>query len=147
MQELNLPAYTFKYKTVKNRTQIFDRVRKKYLILTPEEWVRQNFISYLIEDKKYPSSLISIESGLRYHQLSKRTDILVYSSQGKPFLLVECKAPEIKLKNETFEQISRYNAVVKAEFLIVTNGIDHYCFNMDYQLNKSTPVNEIPNHK
>jgi type I site-specific restriction-modification system R (restriction) subunit len=113
MKKLNLPAYNFKFKTVNQKTQIFDSIRKKYIALTPEEWVRQNFICFLVEEKKYPASLIAVESGLKYLSQKKRTDIVIYSNVGKPIVIVECKAPEVAIKEETFEQISRYNSTFK----------------------------------
>ena len=147
MKKLNLPAYNFKFKTVNQKTQIFDSIRKKYIALTPEEWVRQNFICFLVEEKKYPASLIAVESGLKYLSQKKRTDIVIYSNLGKPIVIVECKAPEVAIKEETFEQISRYNSTLKIDLGIVTNGIQHYCFKIDYQQNRFDFLTDIPSYE
>ena len=144
MKMLNLPKYQFKVKQQGARTQIFDSIRKKYVALTPEEWVRQNFLQYLIHEKKFPSSLISIEAGLKYNQLQKRMDVLVYDKQGSPYLMVECKAPEVKITQDAFDQIARYNMVFKVKYLVVTNGLHHFCCLMDYEKNSYSYLEEVP---
>lgn len=144
MQELNLPKYQFKYKEADKKIQIFDAFRKRYVVLTPEEWVRQNFLQYLVTEKKYASSLIAVEAGLKYNELQKRADILVYDKQGNPFLLVECKAPEVKISQDTFDQVARYNMAFKVVYLIVTNGMDHFCCKMDYSNKSYRFLEEIP---
>lgn len=144
MQDLNLPSYQFKLKQEGLRTHIFDAVRKKYVTLTPEEWVRQNFLQYLIQDKKFPASLIAVEAGLKYNQLQKRMDVLVYDKRGIPYLMVECKAPAVKITQDTFDQIARYNMAFKVKYLVVTNGMDHYCCQMDYTLNTYHYLEQIP---
>lgn len=144
MQVLNLPPYQFKLKQQGVRNQIFDAIRKKYVTLTPEEWVRQHFLQYLILDKKYPASLIAVEAGLKYNQLQKRMDVLVYDKQGNPHLMVECKAPEVKLTQDVFDQIARYNMVFKVKYLVVTNGIHHFCCRMDYTENTYSYLENIP---
>lgn len=144
MQLLNLPSYQFKLKQNGVRTQIFDVIRKKYVALTPEEWVRQNFLQYLIQEKKFPASLIAVEAGLKYNQLQKRMDVLVYDKQGSPHLIVECKAPEVKISQDVFDQIARYNMVFKVKYLIVTNGINHFCCLMDYTENSYKYLEMIP---
>lgn len=144
MQELNLPKYQFKFKEVAEKIQIFDTFRKKYVVLTPEEWVRQNFIQYLVEEKKYPASLIAVEAGLKYNEMQKRADVLIYDKQGSPLLLVECKAPEVKLTQDTFDQVARYNMIFKVTYLVVTNGLDHFCCKMDYSTNSYHFLQEIP---
>lgn len=141
---LNLPVYQFKTKVEGQRTYIFDTIRKKYLVLTPEEWVRQNFLQYLIHEKQFPASLIAIEAGLKYNQLQKRLDVLVYDKQGAPHLIVECKAPEIKITQEVFDQVARYNFVFKAKYLVVTNGLQHFCCEMDYNENSFRYIEQIP---
>jgi hypothetical protein len=132
MQQLNLPPYQFKMRQVSENVQIFDSFRKKYVVLTPEEWVRQNFLQYLVSEKKFPSSLIAVEVGLKYNQLQKRADVLVYDKQGSPFLMVECKAPAVGITQDTFDQIARYNMAFKVKYLVVTNGMNHFCCEMDY---------------
>ncbi len=144
MQLLNLPSYQFKIKESDGRVQIFDAIRKKYLVLTPEEWVRQNFLQFLIQEKKIPASLIAIEAGLKYNQLQKRTDVLVYDKLGSPYLMVECKAPEVKISQDTFDQIARYNMAFKVRYLVVTNGLQHFCCHMDYEENTYQFLEQIP---
>ncbi len=144
MQQLNLPLYQFKMKKDGERIQIFDAIRKKYVVLTPEEWVRQNILQYLIQEKNFPSSLIAVEAGLKYNQLQKRADVLVYDKSGSPFLLVECKAPEVKITQDTFDQIARYNLIFKVKYLVVTNGLNHFCCIMDYTDNSYQYLEFIP---
>ena len=133
MQKLNLPSYSFKLKSNENKTLIFDNLRKKYVVLTPEEWVRQHFVRFLINEKKYPVSIIAIEKQLTINTRKKRTDILIFSSDGKPDIIVECKAPNIKITQETFDQIARYNLKLNANYLIVTNGLEHFYCKMDFE--------------
>lgn len=144
MKTLNLPSYQFKLKQQGLRTQIFDSIRKKYVVLTPEEWVRQNFLQFLIREKNYPASLIAVEAGLKYNQLQKRMDVLVYDKQGTPHLMVECKAPEVKINQDVFDQIARYNMVFKVKYLVVTNGMHHFCCMMDYTNNAYQYLEQIP---
>lgn len=131
MQELNLPSYSFRLKSSENKTLIFDIIRKKYVVLTPEEWVRQHIIHYLIEEKKYPQSLIAVEKKLELNGLTKRTDIVVFNKQGNPEIIIECKAPEVTINQTTFDQIARYNMTLNAPFLMISNGINHYYCTMD----------------
>jgi len=147
MQNLNLPQYPIKIKEEGGVKYIFDGIRKKYLVLLPEEWVRQNFVQFLIHDKNYSASLIAIEKGLKVNELQKRADIVVYSKQAQPIVLVECKAPSIKINQEVFEQIARYNLVLKVPYLVVTNGMEHYCAKIDFECNSFEFLEEIPNYK
>ncbi|MCG1037176.1 type I restriction enzyme HsdR N-terminal domain-containing protein [Polaribacter sargassicola] len=147
MQKLNLPNYNFKLKSSENKTLIFDKLRKKYLVLTPEEWVRQHYVYFLIEEKKYPISLIALEKQLTINNRKKRTDILVFNANGKPDIIVECKAPSIKITQDTFDQIARYNLKLKANFLIVTNGLQHFYCKMDFENETYIFLREIPNYK
>ena len=135
MVPLNLPEYSFRIREAEKGTQIFDSIRKKFVALTPEEWVRQNFIQYLIEEKNYPRSLIAVETGLKYNRLKKRSDITVYDRKGNVWMIVECKAPEIKISQNTFDQVATYNMAgkIKTQFLAVTNGLKHYCCKMNYE--------------
>lgn len=144
MTVLNLPVYQFKTKQEGERTYIFDTIRKKYIVLTPEEWVRQNFLQYLINDRQFPASLIAIEAGLKYNQLKKRLDVLVYDTKGEPHLIVECKAPEVKITQDVFDQVARYNFVFKAKYLVVTNGLQHFCCEMNYSDNSFRYIEQIP---
>lgn len=141
--KLNLPQYDIKVKQESGKHYIFDAIRKKYLVLTPEEWVRQNFIQFLIHEKKYPSGLIQIEKGLKLNELQKRADALVYKD-AKPIVLIEFKAPNVEIKQEVFEQIARYNSHFKVPYLIVTNGLMHYCAKIDFVNNSFEFLEEIP---
>ena len=144
MTELNLPPYKFNIRENGTRTEIFDVFRKNYVVLTPEEWVRQNFLQYMIIEKKYPASLIIVEAGLKYNQLTKRADIVAYNKEGKPLLIVECKAPEVKITQDVFDQIARYNTTFKVKYLIVTNGINHFCCEMNYEDNSYVYLKDVP---
>lgn len=146
MEQLNLPQYPIKTKEEGGTTYIFDPIRKKYLVLLPEEWVRQNFIQFLIKDKNYTAGLIAVEKGLKLNELQKRADIVIHDNQGKPLVLIECKAPKIKINQDVFEQIARYNMVLKVPYLVVTNGIDHYCAKIDFAANSYEFLEEIPNY-
>ena len=146
MTNLNLPKYTFRIKNKENKLYIFDKIRKKDLVLTEEEWVRQNFVSYLHEDKKYPLSLIAVEKQCRVNDLIKRTDILVFNKTGSPHIIVECKAPQVQINQDTFDQIARYNMKLNATFLILTNGLQHYYCQMDHVAMRYTFLKEISNY-
>jgi hypothetical protein len=146
MLKLKLPNYKFKIKSNENKTLIFDNLRKKYMVLTPEEWVRQNFVQFLIEEKKYPISLIALEKQLTINNRKKRTDILVFNTDGKPDIVVECKAPAIKITQATFDQIARYNLTLKANYLIVTNGLEHFYCKMDFENETYIFLKTIPEY-
>ena len=144
MQKLNYPSYTFKLKTNENKTLIFDIVRKKYVTLTPEEWVRQHTIHYLFKEKNYPISLMAVEKQLKIRTLSKRIDIVSYTNDGIPFLIVECKAPSVQISQDTFDQIARYNLKLEAQILMVTNGISHYYCVMNHKKQAYEFLSELP---
>jgi hypothetical protein len=148
MKALNLPSYKFRLrKNADGKVEIFDSIRKRFYVLSPEEWVRQNFIQYLIQEKNYPASLMAIEKGLKLNGMQKRTDIVQYNKSGKPVLIVECKAPEVKLSQDTFDQAARYNLTLHVDFLIITNGLEHYACRMDYEHQKIHFLKEIPTFK
>ncbi|OAD46068.1 restriction endonuclease subunit R [Polaribacter atrinae] len=147
MQELNLPIYNFRLKSSENKTLIFDKLRKKYLVLTPEEWVRQHYVHFLINQKKYPLSLIALEKQLTINNRKKRTDILVFNKEGNHEIIVECKAPSIKITQATFDQIARYNLKLKANYLIVTNGLEHFYCKMDFENETYIFLKEIPDYQ
>ena len=128
MYKLNLPEVELSIKKEEGKVWIFDIIRKKYIVLTPEEWVRQHFIHFLINELKYPKALFRIEGALSYNRMQKRSDILVRDREGKPWMLIECKSPAIKLTQKAFNQVSVYNMTVGARYLAVTNGMVHYCF-------------------
>ena len=142
--KLNFPEYNFKVKTIENANYVFDIIRKKYVLLTPEEWVRQHLLYYLIHEKKYPASLISLEKGLTVNGLKKRFDLLAFDKNGQPQLLAECKAPEIKLTQKVFDQIANYNMKFKVRFLLVTNGLQHSMCEFDADFKSYKFIKEIP---
>lgn len=128
MYKLNLPVYEPTLKKEQGKVWIFDVIRKKYIVLTPEEWVRQHFINYLVTEMKYPKSLFRIEGSLTYNKLQKRSDILIFDRRGKEWMLIECKSPTIKLNQKAFNQVAVYNMTLGAKYLAVTNGMAHFCF-------------------
>jgi len=144
MQGLNLPTYLFNIKSEGGRKYIFDVIRKKFVALTPEEWVRQNFIRYLNEEKQYPLALIAVESAFPLFKTNKRSDILIHNRSGKPVAMVECKSPEVKVNTAVFEQIIRYNLSYELKFLMVTNGMQHYCCMLDHNTKSIVFLKEIP---
>ena len=144
--KLNLPSFSFKFKSMENKLYIFDILRKKNVVLTPEEWVRQNFVQYLIQDKNYPKSIIAVEKQLNINKLIKRTDILIFDKNGNPDIIVECKAPSIKINQDTFDQIARYNLKLNANYLIVTNGLQHFYCKIDHELEKYHFLKDIPDY-
>ena len=127
MKKLNLPLFEFKIKKEKMNNIIFDEIRKKWIILTPEEWIRQNFIKYIIS-KNYPASHINCEKVFYINKVQKRYDIVVYDSSGKVEILVECKSSDIKINKDHFDQVMRYNIELKSKRIILTNGIENYYF-------------------
>ena len=124
---LNLPPVNFRFSAEGQSKQIFDFVRKKFVSLTPEEWVRQHFLHFMINEKKYPASLMGVEMLVRVNELSQRADIVVYQNDGKPWLIVECKNTNIAITQEIFYQIARYNLTLQVPYLVITNGLEHYC--------------------
>ena len=128
------------------KTYIFDVVRKKYLLLTNEEWVRQNFIHYLNKEKKYPLGLMGVEQMVKYNSLKTRADIVMYNTLGKAHIIVERKAQDVKITQDTFNQIAKYNSQLKVKYLLVTNGMNHYCCKMDYERNRIAFLEEIPSY-
>ena len=144
MQQLNFSRSDFRFKNSENKIAIFDAIRKKFVILTPEEWVRQHVVQYLIIDKNYPKSLINVEKALKINGITKRYDVVVFNTDGTILLLVECKAPEIKISQDTFDQIARYNMTLDAGIMMVTNGLQHYFCKMDYQNEKYDFLPDLP---
>ena len=185
MDKLNLPQFKYKIKYIQDKALIFDIIRKKFVVLTPEEWVRQHFIHFLIDEYKYPKGLIKIETQItqikrntdytdkntdyehppsplfrgdkeRLHRLKdispaywadrrgKRCDLIIYDGSGQPYLIVECKAPSVKITQKTFDQIARYNYSLKAAYLIVTNGLLHFCCRIDHREKKYEYLDYIP---
>lgn len=143
MVKLNFPDYTFRFKNSENKISIFDEIRKKFVILTPEEWVRQNAVQWLLQEKNVSKSLLNVEKSIKINDLIKRYDIVVYQTNGNIKLLVECKAPSITITQQTFDQIARYNLKLNAEFLMVTNGLNHYFCQMDFENEKYIFLNDL----
>lgn len=144
---LNLPPYPFKLKKENETTFIFDDIRKKFLVLTPEEWVRQHFAQFIIREKKYPRALIRLEGGLKLNSLQKRTDLIVYNNRGEKILLIECKAPSVKITQAVFDQIARYNIIHQVPLLAVSNGLEHYYCNIDFKKKSYSFLSELPEYQ
>ncbi|WP_420573272.1 type I restriction enzyme HsdR N-terminal domain-containing protein [Kordia sp.] len=147
MELLNFPKYTFRFKNRENKIYIFDAIRKKFVVLTPEEWVRQHTVQFLIQEKNYPISLINVEKELIFNDLKRRYDIVIFNPNGSIFLVVECKRSKVMIKQDTFDQIARYNMVLKAQYLMVTNGLNHYYCTMDYEAEQYQFLRELPTYK
>lgn len=144
MLSLNFKAYKFTTKEAEGNTLIFDIIRKKFVVLTPEEWVRQNVIHYLIEDLGVPAGLVSVEKALEFNQLRKRFDVCVANRNGKLKLLVECKAPNVQLTRQTLMQIAVYQKVLEASYMMVTNGLQHLFFEVEEGGNSPKQLPELP---
>jgi len=144
MTKLNLPEFEFSFKEKNKKRYIFDEIRRKYLFLSPEEWVRQNFVKYLVNYKNYPASLIVLEMPFVMNSADKRSDIVIYNKQRKIVLLVECKSPDIQISQKIFDQAAGYNLKLDAKILIITNGISHYCCMPDYTNRKWIYLENIP---
>ena len=144
MDKLSLPVFDINIKESDGKTVIFDIIRKKYIVLTPEEWVRQHFIHYLIAHLGYSKPLIAVEQGMKYNTLLKRTDIIVFDRAGAPLVLVECKEPSHRLNQKVIEQAMMYNKTIKAPYIIVSNGIDHSCMHIHPAKQKIEFLNTIP---
>jgi hypothetical protein len=145
MHKLNLPPYQFNITEKENKKQqIFDEIRRKFVALTPEEWVRQNFVKYLIEEKKFPKGLIAIEMAVDISKNTNRCDVVCFNKEAKPIVIVECKAPKVKISKEVFEQTARYNMNLQTKYVIMTNGINHYCCMIDYKERKVVYLKDIP---
>jgi len=144
LQEIVIPEFGYKTKFVENELYIFDIIREKYILLTPEEWVRQGLIHYLVNDFAYPKGMMRVETGLKYARRQKRADILVYDRNANPFLLVECKSMEIHLGETTLTQVSQYNFIIQAKYIMFTNGRNFSAFYFDKQKKEYLIISEIP---
>ena len=147
MQKLNLPEYKLKLRKENNKPFVFDIFRKKYVSLTPEEWVRQQFAQYLINELDYPPNLIATEYSLKINLLSKRCDIVAFNRKGEPVVIVECKSPTVNITQDVFDQIATYNMNLNVKILIVTNGLKHYCCIADKNNSSYTFLEDIPKYK
>lgn len=146
MLALNLPKFEVKVSVQNGKPVLFDRLRRKYVIITPEEWVRQHFINFLITEKQYPENLIANEIGIKLNNTQKRCDTVVYDSQLMPLVIIEYKAPSVDITMNVFDQIVRYNMVLKANYLIVSNGLKHFCCKIDYEKGDYRFLEEIPDY-
>ena len=147
MWQLNFPAYSFQTKKQGGKIFIFDKIRKKYVLLTPEEWVRQNMTSFLVREKNYPLALLVNEVSIKYNELSKRCDTVVYNRNGKPLLIAEYKSPAVEISQKTFDQIVLYNHQLKVEYLLVSNGLQHFCCKVDFERMTTEYLPEIPDYQ
>jgi len=146
LQPLNLPPYPFKITDQDGTLTLFDELRKKTIIITPEEWVRQHFVQYLINQKEYPRSLIKLEGGLKLHGRARRTDIVVFNNSGERILIIECKAPSIKISQKTFDQVARYNMVHRVSLLAVSNGLEHYYCRISFNDQQYHFIQDLPSY-
>jgi len=144
MQQLNFPHCDFKVRNIGSRPEIFDPVRRKFVTLTPEEWVRQNLIMYVTLIKGYPISMIGVEKQLMLNKMPRRFDLVIFRRNGSPLLLAECKAPEVDITEKTFDQAARYNMLLQAEFFLITNGLEHYPCRLDYLNKQYIFIEDIP---
>lgn len=144
LPSLNLPPVEPILQEKDGKMLIFDPLRKKYLILTPEEWVRQHWISFLTKNLNFPKGLLALERGMKYNQKQKRTDLVVWDKDGNPYLLIECKAPKIKLTQKTIEQACLYNTQLQIKFLILTNGIQHISLSWDDEKKAFDQIKDFP---
>ena len=142
MQKLNFPDYSFRLKNSENKVSIFDEIRKKFILLTPEEWVRQNFLQYLLQEKNYPAAFIGIEKEIALGELKKRIDVLIFDSDHQPWMMIECKAMDVELTEKVLEQIIRYNMSVPVPYLVISNGSYNYAW-MKHE-NKLSSISELP---
>jgi hypothetical protein len=144
MNKQEEPVFELQKRKIEGREEVFDPVRKKYVALTPEEWVRQYFLQYLIGLKNFPPSLLAVETSIKYNKLSKRCDIVAFSRKGKPLLIVECKAPEVEIDQDVFQQIAMYNFTLKVRYLVVTNGSTSYICLVDHETGVISFLQELP---
>jgi hypothetical protein len=147
LQPLQLPPYPFKITDTNGRLMLFDEIRKKQVVITPEEWVRQHFVQYLINQKNYPKALIKLEGGLRLNGMPRRSDIVVFNKDGAKILMVECKAPSVAITQKVFDQVARYNMAHKISLLAVTNGLQHYYCTIDFVNESYRFIEELPAYR
>ena len=147
MFRLNLPPYPIKIQEKGEKRQIFDFLRRKWVALTPEEWVRQHFTHFLVEQKNYPQALLANEVELRIGEKRLRCDTLLYNKELRPRMIIEYKAPTIQIQQKTFDQISVYNLLLKVDYLVVSNGLRHYCCKMDYERQSYQFLEDIPDYE
>jgi hypothetical protein len=146
MYSLNLPYYEPKIRKKGSMMEIYDTIRQKYVALTPEEWVRQHFVNWIITEKGYPVSLMANETGIKLNSLYRRCDTVVYNNQLEPLMIIEYKESNVSINQDVFDQIVRYNIVLKVQYLVVSNGVNHYCCRMDYENQTYEFLTDIPNY-
>jgi len=146
MELLNLPRYFFRLKEQNGKKYIFDEVRRRFVLLTPEEWVRQNMVRFLVDDRQYPQALISVEKAFSQFRRRNRYDLLIHDRSGEPLMIVECKAPGVEITQQVFDQATRYNISQKARYMLITNGIKHYCCQMNPGSQQYSFLQEIPEY-
>lgn len=142
--QLNFPAYPLKLRSAQDKQEVWDVVRKLWVVLTPEEWVRQHTIHYLHIECGCPLGLVSVEKGLRVNGMFRRSDVVVYNRLGNAILLVECKAPEVKIEPSVFDQAARYNLQLLVPYLLITNGVNHYCCKIDHSSGTIAYLKNLP---
>ena len=146
MLELNLPSFDINVKKIGGKLSILDPLRRKFVALTPEEWVRQHFVNFLLREKGYPAALIANEIQIDLNKLKKRCDSVVYNRDLSPLMIIEYKAPDVDITQQVFDQIVRYNIVLKVKYMIVSNGLNHYCCIMNYDKQSFNYLSDIPNY-
>lgn len=144
MLQLNLPEYNFRIKNQNEKLFIFDTQRKRYVSLTPEEWVRQHFIRFLIDEKGFPAALLAVEKQLNINGMKKRCDAILFDQHARPTLIIELKAPNIPISQTVFDQVAVYNAKLKVDYFMVSNGLEHYCCKVDTANARYEFLSEIP---
>ncbi|HEY8403618.1 MAG TPA: type I restriction enzyme HsdR N-terminal domain-containing protein [Flavobacteriales bacterium] len=145
MQQLNFPVLQSQLRHKNNVAEVWDIVRKKWILLTPEEWVRQHLIQYLHTEKGFSIGLMAVEKAIQFNGMMRRYDLVLYNQQSQPVLLAECKAPDIRITQQVFDQAARYNLVMKVPYLLITNGLEHYCSRIDFENSSFEFLREIPN--
>lgn len=147
MFQLNLPRFEIKIRDLEGKKQIYDILRRKFVALTPEEWVRQHFVHFLIDHKGYPTALLANEMNITINGMSRRCDTVLFAKDLTPLMIIEYKAPTVTISKHTFEQINAYNSILHVPYVIATNGLSHYCCHIDYNNNEYTFLEEIPEYK
>ncbi len=146
LPKLNFPSFHFKLRENESRQEIFDEVRRKWVILTPEEWVRQHTLKWLIEEKGYPASLLAIEKAIQVNGLTKRCDIVAFNTKAEAILVVECKSNDVNISQAVFDQAARYNMTLNVDLFLLTNGINHFCCKADHTAQSYVFLKELPNY-
>lgn len=147
MYSLNLPSFDAKIRKNGSLMEIYDPLRRKFIALTPEEWVRQHFVNWLISNKEYPTSLMANEAGIKLNSLTRRCDTVVYNQHLDPLMIIEYKESNISITQDVFDQVVRYNTVLKVPYIVVSNGVNHYCCKMNYEKQSYDFLTDIPNYR